>query len=291
VTIGLIYAISALASAAGACLAWLAKLRWSKEFADAKEATIKAREDQIKSLESSVESVLKAKDAQIESLKSNAESVLKSKDAQIESLSSYSESIIKAKDAQIDVLQSQRANLRELSPMKLKEYVEASKDLLEKYIDQLKNQLKDANASIDAKEVEIQALQGKGFTQQAEILRLKDEKAKLETTTSTLASQVKEFERDEQVNPNLLESIKSSSNALSELVPASRPHFSIDDSLFNTPLSKFALATLTSPTAGLMLAHLAKLALKQESRSDEKKGDEGDKTHGRDTALPRDASV
>lgn len=49
-TAEVLYAIGALASGVAACLAWIAKLRWSKEFADAKDAQIKMLQSHIETL-------------------------------------------------------------------------------------------------------------------------------------------------------------------------------------------------------------------------------------------------
>lgn len=46
---------TALASAIAAALTWAAKLRWSKEFSDAKDATISAKESEIQSLRTQIE--------------------------------------------------------------------------------------------------------------------------------------------------------------------------------------------------------------------------------------------
>ena len=163
-----LYAIGALASGVAACLAWIAKLKWSKEFAEAKDE------------------------------------------------------IIKAKEAQIQVLQSQLEGLRELSPMKIKEYVDSSQELLERYIDQLKEQLQVARVGIQSKEDEIHRLQGAGATQAQQIQDLRLQKAALEETTRTLASNVASLEKDVDsrmfsIDPDLISASFSSSSALSHL--------------------------------------------------------------------------
>lgn len=60
----ILYAIGAIASALAAVLAWLAKIRWSNEFAKAKDATIAAKQSEVA-----------AKEAQITSLRSEIESL------------------------------------------------------------------------------------------------------------------------------------------------------------------------------------------------------------------------
>jgi hypothetical protein len=67
-------------------LAWAAKLRWSAEYKDAKEAQVKSLEETIKS-----------------------------------------------KDAHIALLEKEIQNLRELTPMKMREYLVTTKQTLEEY--------------------------------------------------------------------------------------------------------------------------------------------------------------
>ena len=52
-----VYGVSALASALTAILAWVAKLRWSKEYAAAKDEVIRAKDEQIKVIEREIESL------------------------------------------------------------------------------------------------------------------------------------------------------------------------------------------------------------------------------------------
>jgi chromosome segregation ATPase len=50
-----LYGIVALGSVIASILAWVAKLRWSKEFAQAKDETIRAKEAQIEALKSQID--------------------------------------------------------------------------------------------------------------------------------------------------------------------------------------------------------------------------------------------
>jgi predicted nucleic acid-binding Zn-ribbon protein len=99
-----VYAISALASALAAVLAWAAKLWWAKEYSAAKDE------------------------------------------------------IIKAKDAQIETLKNEIQNLRELTPMKIREYFLSVKEQLEEYNDKLQGELKTAYEEIEKKDSEISQL-------------------------------------------------------------------------------------------------------------------------------------
>src|SRR5574341_1705581 len=65
----IISAIASVMSALAAALAWLAKLRWSQEFAAAKDETIKTKDAQIVALREQFQETLRVKDAQIEGLK------------------------------------------------------------------------------------------------------------------------------------------------------------------------------------------------------------------------------
>src|ERR1051325_1710512 len=124
-----IYAISALASALAAVLAWAAKLWWAKEYSAAKDETIKAKEAQIASLK-----------------------------AEIDSIQLLCGETAKAKDAQIETLKNEIQNLRELTPMKIREYFLSVKGQLEEYNDKLQEELKTAYDEIEKKDSEISHL-------------------------------------------------------------------------------------------------------------------------------------
>ena len=112
-------------SVVAAILAWVAKLRWSKEFADAKEATIAA------------------------------------------------------KDAQIQVLEKQIEDLRDLTPMKLREYVLSIKDQLEEYNDSLQSQVEKLKSEITEKNQQITSLSEEGAQKRSEVEQVKKEKEEL----------------------------------------------------------------------------------------------------------------
>lgn len=96
--------ITSLVSAIAAVLAWIAKLRWSKEYAAAKDE------------------------------------------------------VIRAKEAQIELLKAEIQTLRELSPVKIREYFVSVKTQLEEYIDLQKSQIKDAESALSQKEAQIAQL-------------------------------------------------------------------------------------------------------------------------------------
>lgn len=86
-----------------AILAWVAKLRWSKEYAAAKDETIKAKE------------------------------------AQLVALQAQTEETIKTKDAHLQILTGQLEHLKYLTPMKLQEYVKSIVELYETAIQKLRD--------------------------------------------------------------------------------------------------------------------------------------------------------
>lgn len=114
--------IITLGSIVAAILAWVAKLRWSKEFTNAKDATIAAREAQIEQLKDAKEAVIAARDVQIEHLKDHI------------------------------------IELRQLSPPKIKEYMESTQQMLSNYNDQLQSDLDTANEEKEQLANEIQTL-------------------------------------------------------------------------------------------------------------------------------------
>jgi len=124
-TVQIIYALAALGSVVGTVLAWYAKLRWSEEFASAKNETIRA------------------------------------------------------KDAQIEALRTQLENLRELSPMKLREYFRSVKEQLEEQVDYTNALLKQAKMEVEENDQRIVQLNTQGQHQSQELVRLESEKSVL----------------------------------------------------------------------------------------------------------------
>jgi chromosome segregation ATPase len=163
-----IYAISALASALAAVLAWAAKLWWAKEYASAKDETIKS------------------KDAQIERLK-----------GEIQSVRELTNDIVKAKETQVDSLKNEIQNLKELTPMKIQEYFKSVKVQLEEYNDMLQKKLDDAKAEIKERDAAI-SIYSQGTDEAIEqINKLKIEKAKLEERAAALESQLSKVREEE----------------------------------------------------------------------------------------------
>lgn len=121
--------LTAFFSTIAAALAWLAKLRWSDEFAKAKDETIKAKQ-------AFIDEYTRAKDETI-----------KSKD-----------SIIEAKNAQIAALQMEIENQKELNPMKLREYFESVKTQLEEYNDMLQQRVEEKKKELEQRDIQINEL-------------------------------------------------------------------------------------------------------------------------------------
>jgi hypothetical protein len=94
-------------------LAWAAKLRWSAEYKNAKEAQVKLLEEQVKSVKDS-------------------------------------------KDAHIAMLEKEIQNLRELTPMKLREYQVTTKQTLEEYNNSLQKKIEEVREEKAAFERQIQ---------------------------------------------------------------------------------------------------------------------------------------
>lgn len=63
---------------------------------------------------------------------------------------------IHAKEAQIELLKTEVQNLRELTPMKLREYFLSVKEQLEEYNDKLREELEAARKEIQKREAELQ---------------------------------------------------------------------------------------------------------------------------------------
>lgn len=132
-----LYPIAAMASALAAVLAWLAKLRWSKEYAAAKDE------------------------------------------------------VIRAKDARIETLEREIQGLRELTPMKIREYFVSVKTQLEEYNEHLKSRLEEADRALGAKNKEIERVSAEGTLDQA----LVAEKDKLQGQIAELRQDVEHLQK------------------------------------------------------------------------------------------------
>lgn len=159
--IQVISAISALFSALAAVLAWIAKIKWAKEFSEAKDETIRAKEAQIQIKEAQLQTVLMTKDQ-----------------------------IIQAKDAQIETLDKELKLLQELSPMKLREYNIAVRSQLEEYNDLVCQKLEDAKTEIANKNSEIESLKVEGSKNLEVISKLTKEKEKISSLAEGLENTI-----------------------------------------------------------------------------------------------------
>jgi predicted nuclease with TOPRIM domain len=169
-----IYAVVALVSLAGAVLAWLAKLRWSREFAAAKDE------------------------------------------------------IIRVKDAHIETLNKEISGLRELTPMRIREYFVSVKEQLEEYNDLLQGQLDKAKNEVAAREAEIATLRAEGTQQTSRIQRLQRELEDISKASSQLENQLsvlrKKYESEDvivftlpKIDPSIFADIAKSTATLSNL--------------------------------------------------------------------------
>ncbi len=125
---------------------------------------------------------------------------------------------IKAKNAQIEVLKKQIENLRELTPMKIREYFLSVKEQLEEYNESLKGQLVKAKTEIEQKDKQIIKLHGEGDKQKTELEILEREKKILNEKTKVLELETSHFESfsartikllEIDVLPSVIESIFS----------------------------------------------------------------------------------
>ena len=182
------YAVAAVASALAGVLAWGAKLWWGREYAAAKDETIRA------------------------------------------------------KDAQIALLEREIQGLRELTPMRIREYFISVKQQLEEYNDHLQEQLRTARVEIGSKDQQIDRLNQDGTKQTAEIVRLEREREEIKTAADNLEGQLQELRatyeskdvimfRIPKLDPKLFVNLQESTKSLQSLVF----HTAIDTSRFQLP--------------------------------------------------------
>jgi hypothetical protein len=223
-----VYALSALASGFAAALAWAAKLRWSKEFKDAKDATIQAKEDQIKSLKTENASLITAREEYIKILHADKQSMITAKDA-----------IIQAKEETIKGLEMTITNLKEFSPIKLQEYHSSIRHQLEEIIDNLNAQLNEAKKVIEQKQSEIDSAGDDGKPRSEAVTKLEKEKSEIETRANALQKKLEKLEIAEPIltyglDPKFIEEIEVSSKSLGKSLPYKTKSFEIGESLKKT---------------------------------------------------------
>ena len=107
---------------------------------------------------------------------------------------------IKAKEAQIEVLKTQIENLKELNPVKIREFFVSMKMQLEENIDLLKSQLDTAKAEITQRSTEIDRLSLEGDKKRTELQKLQSEKKQAEEKVQLLTGEVKQLRETFQMN-------------------------------------------------------------------------------------------
>jgi len=97
---------TALISSIAAVLAWIAKIRWSKEFSDAKDEIIKAKEAQISALENEIRFLHELSPMKIReyflSVRSQLEEIIDDKEGKL----TKAKSELKAKESELSQLQN-----------------------------------------------------------------------------------------------------------------------------------------------------------------------------------------
>ena len=149
--------------------------------------------------------------------------------------------IIKAKDAQIEMLTREIESLRELTPMKIREYFLSVREQMEEYNDLLQNQLSEAQKELNRKQAEIDHLRMKGDKNLEAIERLETEKAEISSAVAKLQEELSELQKKHEsgdvivyripkINYQMFENINTSfkelSNYLSKDISKEMTNFS-----------------------------------------------------------------
>lgn len=98
--------------------------------------------------------------------------------------------IIKAKEAQIELLTREVSSLKELTPMKIREYFLSVREQMEEYNNLLKNQLDDAHEQLESRTNEIEKLKQDGEKSAAEIKMIEDERQRIAEAATNLEHQL-----------------------------------------------------------------------------------------------------
>lgn len=165
--------LTAFLNALGGVLAWSAKLWWSREHTAAKQA-------------------------QIDNLKS-----------QIEKLAEAKDETIRAKQAQIDALLVYVNELKDFTPMKVREYFLSVKEQLEEYIDVLEKDLQEAQNDIEDLQRQTEDEHAKAVASSEVIKQIEGEHKVLVAHESDLESQLKELEAQYSASQQALSLIET----------------------------------------------------------------------------------
>lgn len=92
------------------------------------------------------------------------------------------------------MLKTQIENLKELDPMKIREYSISIKEQLEEYIEELKSRLTEAKTEIKQKSTQIEKLKSEGDKQSEVLKKLEYEKTQIEGRAMELYGKVKRVE-------------------------------------------------------------------------------------------------
>jgi small-conductance mechanosensitive channel len=156
--------IAAALSALASVLAWGARLLWGREFAAAKDETIRAKEAQL----------------------------------------ATKDETIKAKEAQIEALTQRLKEEKDLNPMKIREYFVSVKGQLEEYNNVLKGQLTTAEEKLGSLKDEIETERSRAAGRQEQVAKLEGERKKLLQLTVGLQKQVQELQTKQSDSANVL---------------------------------------------------------------------------------------
>ena len=190
-----IQSLTSLGAVLAAILAWIAKLQWSKEFSKAKEATIRAKEAQIRILENSLEEFKKIKEAQI-----------KTKEEEIKILKSSHQTLINIKDQEINIKNQEMENILAIASPKLQEYIEFTKVQLELQNDKLNLRVKELEEAMNDKNKLIKSYKDNELNHLEEIEELEKQRIKLDNKLSETINEKEELQ-------NTLESVEIISEA------------------------------------------------------------------------------
>lgn len=182
-TTELIQALTALAAAVSAALAWAAKLWWSREFAAAKDETIKARQAQIDTLNSALKEQATAKDETIHAREAQVAALMSA----LEQQAATKDETIRAREAQIESLKYTVEERRQWTSQVVEENYLNVKRQLEAVTKDLETRYAIAQAEIQQRDRQIAELEGSVSGSSQEVTKLRVEKEIVESRINDLA--------------------------------------------------------------------------------------------------------
>lgn len=191
--------------------------------------------------------------------------------------------IIRAKEAQIEALKGEIESLKEMTPMKIREYFLSVRQQLEEYNDALNGELDEARKEIAEKNAAIKKLESEGAQKSNEVIKLECERDKIENAAKNLESQLVSLkEKYESKDVIVMKLPKVDTEALNNMVKnyqnlrnsLAHSSFVIDTEKFSNLYRDYFEASATASSAAKAWLEIEKSRGKKIEKDEDKDDDD-----------------